>query len=196
MSAHTECGIPGIREVPYGIHMCQFYETRAELAAALVPYFAAGLRNNERCIWVTAEPLDAAGAAADLRRAGLDVDAALGKGSLVIRDHATWYSESQRLKGNQVLDIWLEEERAALGAGYSGLRITGNTSFLTKEDWPVFMEYEELVDKAFAGRRIVTLCSYLLAQLGASEILDVARRHGRTLERPDESWQLAAARFI
>jgi hypothetical protein len=122
--------------------------------------------------------------------------AALAKGSLVIRDHATWYSESQRLKGNQVLDIWLEEERAALGAGYSGLRITGNTSFLTKEDWPVFMEYEELVDKAFAGRRIVTLCSYLLAQLGASEILDVARRHGRTLERPDESWQLAAARFI
>lgn len=46
----TDCGLPGIGEIPYGLHMCHFYETRDQLAAALVPYFAAGLRSGERCI--------------------------------------------------------------------------------------------------------------------------------------------------
>jgi len=38
----TDCGLPGIRNIPYGVHMCHFYRGREELAAVLVPYFAAG----------------------------------------------------------------------------------------------------------------------------------------------------------
>lgn len=186
----TDCGLPGIREIPYGIHMCQFYQTRADLAAALVPYFAAGMRKRERCIWITAEPLDAAGAQADLRKAGLDVDGAMRDGSLVIRDYSTWYAEGARLKGAEVLELWLEEERRALAAGYTGLRITGNTSFLRPEDFPLFMEYEALIDHAFADRRIVTLCSYLLDQLRAVDVLEVAHRHNANLTRSEQDWQL------
>jgi hypothetical protein len=194
-AAHlTDCGLAGVREIPYGIHMCHFYETRADLAAALVPYFAAGLRKNERCIWVTAAPLHATDAAADLRKAGLDVDAALGKGALVIRDHSTWYSGDEKLKGNDVTDAWLEEETRALAAGYSGLRITGNTSFVTPAEWAPFMEYEHHINQAFSGRRIVALCSYRLAQLGAVDLLDVVRRHNCVLDRPDEGWQLLTSR--
>ena len=54
----TDCGLRGIRNIPYGVHMCHFYRDRDELAAVLVPYFAAGLRNRERCIWIAAAPLD------------------------------------------------------------------------------------------------------------------------------------------
>jgi hypothetical protein len=43
---------------------------REDLAAALVPYFVAGLHNHERCVWVTAEPLCAEAAAAELLLAG------------------------------------------------------------------------------------------------------------------------------
>ena len=49
LSSHlTECGLPGITRIPYGVHMCNFYNTRDELITALVPFFAAGLRRNER----------------------------------------------------------------------------------------------------------------------------------------------------
>jgi hypothetical protein len=44
----TNCGLPGVGEVPHGIHMCHFYRGREDLVAALVPFFAAGLRSNER----------------------------------------------------------------------------------------------------------------------------------------------------
>lgn len=186
----TDCGLPGVRDVPYGIHMCNFYRTREELAAALVPFFAAGLRAGERCIWITAEPLVAADAKAGLARAGFDVQSALVRGALAVRDHCEWYAEAGALKGNEVADLWLAEEERALAEGYSGLRITGNVTFLRPEDWALFMEYEGLIHRAFQGRRIVTLCTYWLAQCGATEVLDVMHRHSCTLDRPDHGWQI------
>src|SRR5690348_12256976 len=103
----TDCGLPGIRNIPYGVHMCHFYQGGDELAAVLVPYFAAGLRNGERCIWIAAKPLGPAAAQAALERAGIDVDAALADGSLILRDFSEWYAEGTRLRGAEVVDLWL-----------------------------------------------------------------------------------------
>ena len=190
MSNLTDCGLPGIRDIPYGVHMCHFYERREDLAAALVPFFIAGLRNQERCIWITAEPLRAADARQALRDAGFDADAAIAAGALAILDFSDWYAEKENLKGNQVVELWLAEERRALAEGYRGLRITGNVTFLEPGDWPVFMEYEALVNQAFQGRRIVTLCTYSSRDCGAAEMLDVVHRHNCALDRPDEGWQI------
>ena len=189
-SALTDCGLPGVRQIPYGVHMCHFYRGREELAAALVPYFAAGLEQNERCIWITAPPLSAADAKLELRRAGVDVDAALAKGALIVRDFSDWYTEVEKLKGTQVVDLWLAEEERALAAGYRGLRITGNVTFLKPDDWDEFMAYEALVNETFPRRRIVTLCTYQLGEHGASGVLDVVHRHSCTLDHPDEGWQI------
>ncbi|HJY76260.1 MAG TPA: MEDS domain-containing protein [Burkholderiales bacterium] len=160
------------------------------LAAVLVPYFAAGLRNQERCIWIAAEPLGAAAAKLALERAGVDADAALADGSLILRDFSEWYAEGTRLRGAAVVDLWLAEEARALADGYAGLRITGNVTFLTSETWSLFMEYEHMLTKAFSGRRIVTLCTYPSNGCGASNVLDVVHRHSCTLEHPDEGWQI------
>jgi hypothetical protein len=189
--AHTtDCGLPGV--APYGIHLCHFYETRAELAAALVPYFVAGLRKQERCIWVTAEPLDAAAAAAELRKAGLNVDSLVRSGALVIRDAASFFANVKM--GPEVVNLWMEEERRALAEDYTGLRVTGNTNFVSPGDWSKFMDYEELMNQACPERRIVALCSYLRERCGATEIAETVQRHSCTLDRPDEGWRIIPGR--
>jgi hypothetical protein len=191
--AHTtDCGLPGVATIPYGIHMCHFYETRAELAAALVPYFIAGLRKQERCIWVTAEPLGAAAAAAELGKAGLNVDALERSGKLVIRDYATFFANVKM--GPEVVNLWMEEERRALAAGYAGLRVTGNTNFVPAAHWSKFMDYEELMNQACPERRIVALCSYLRERCGATEIAEAVQRHSCTLDRPDKGWRIIPGR--
>ena len=126
----TECGLPGIRRIPYGLHACHFYPDRAQLIETLVPYFIAGLSAGERCIWVTAAPLPAAEAERELRTAWGGVDEALAKGALRIIDYDRWYKDKAGLKGKDVVGHWLEEEERALAQGYRGLRITGNTSFV------------------------------------------------------------------
>jgi hypothetical protein len=187
----TDCGLTGIKAIPYGLHMCHFYEKREELAATLVPYFVAGLQKNERCIWITAEPLDVRAAEAELAGSGVNVPAMVRRGSLLIRDHSEWYGGGD---ADTIIGRWLYEERRALDDGYVGLRIAGNTSFLKPVDWSAFMDYERRVDETFASQRIVTLCSYLVDRRAATDVLDVARRHSCTLERPDEGWQLLTAR--
>ncbi len=96
-SSLTDCGLPGIREIPYGVHMCHFYREREDLVEALVPYFIAGLRSGERCIWITAPPLSAAQAQLELRKAGFDADAAIAAGALTLRDFSEWYAENEAL---------------------------------------------------------------------------------------------------
>jgi two-component system, sensor histidine kinase PdtaS len=127
----TRCGLPGIEHVPFGMHACHFYRNRNELVAAMVPYFIAGLRENERCLWITAPPLPAHEASQALRdRVGWRR-----------RGHPGGCASHPRLRpvvrefgaveGTRLIQFWLEEEERALAEGYNGLRITGNTSFLT-----------------------------------------------------------------
>ena len=194
MTAHqhlTECGLPGVAAIPYGLHMCHLYRDREELTAALVSYFSAGLRNNERCIWITAEPLLAADARAALERHDPAARQAIETGALVIRDYSEWYVSSNGLQGEKVVDFWLAEEERALAAGYRGLRITGNVTFLTPQTWQPFMDYEEAVNAALSRRRIVSLCSYQLPRSQWTDVLDVLQRHHCALNRADaDSWQI------
>jgi len=43
-------GIDILGDVPWGTHLCQFYHTKEDLIDILVPYFKAGLENNEFCM--------------------------------------------------------------------------------------------------------------------------------------------------
>ncbi len=55
------------------------------------------------------------------------------------------------------------------------------------------MEYEHAVNLRLQTQRIVTLCTYALPLCGATQVLEVMRRHSCTLDRPDEGWQLLTA---
>jgi two-component system, sensor histidine kinase PdtaS len=194
----TDCGLPGIRRIPYGLHACHFYPDRAQLVEALIPYFLAGLRAGERCIWVAAPPLPAAEAARELRarwngNGPGGVDEALARGALRIVDYDHWYKDKTGLKGSDVVGIWLEEEERALAQGYRGLRITGNTSFVQPADWRTFMEYEHEASPGFQGRRIVALCSYAVNGRDPHRIAEVMRAHNCAFEQPDSGWQVTDA---
>ena len=51
-------GINVVGDVPWGTHFCLFYQTKEDLIDILVPYFQAGLENNEFCMWITSAPLE------------------------------------------------------------------------------------------------------------------------------------------
>jgi len=64
-----DTGIDIIGEVPWGTHFSLFYKTSDGLLDILIPYFKAGLHNNEFCMWVTSEPLSRAEAEKAIRKA-------------------------------------------------------------------------------------------------------------------------------
>ena len=189
----TESGLRGIDNLPFGMHACHFYAGREQLVAALVPYFVAGLRNNERCLWIAAPPLPARDAAEALRAAFHGVDDAFTAGAIRILDFDEWYASRSQESECDVVELWLQEEERALAEGYNGLRITGNTSFLSPQDWARFMKYEHAVTARFSGRRIVALCSYALAQCDYRQVSEVMQAHHCAFEGPDAEWRVVSA---
>jgi len=182
----TDAGIPGIGKIPYGVHLCHFYHQRQDLVDSLVPYFQYGLRNGERCLWVTSTPLKSDEARTELAKAMPGFADLEGAGRIRFLEAEAWYGKTAA----GVVARWLEEEQKALSEGFQGIRITGNTSFLEREHWPAFMDYEQEVNRSIGGRRIIALCSYALRQAKATDIFEVTRNHQHTVGRSGAQWEI------
>ncbi len=177
-------GINSIGDVPWGTHFCHFYHTKEDMLNILIPYFRAGLENNEFCMWVTSEPLKVDDAGAALQRAVPDLDECIRRGQIEIIDYSQWYTATGRFDQDRVLAGWVEKETSALKRGYEGLRLTGNTSWLEKSDWKSLSEYEAIVDNVIGLHRMIAICTYSIDRCGAFEIIDVINNHQFALIRP------------
>jgi hypothetical protein len=182
-------GISAIGDVPWGTHFCQFYQDKQDLIDILVPYFKAGLENNEFCIWVTCEPLSSAEAKAALAANFENLETYFANGQLEILD-AGWYASGGEFASDRVLQNWVNRLEAANRRGFSGMRLTGNPSWLEKPEWRGFMEYEASVDALIGQRRIVAICSYPLSKCDALQIMDVISNHAFALVRRAGKWEV------
>jgi len=176
-------------QAPWGTHLCLFYESAEDLTEVLVPYFQAGLENHEFCMWVTSEPLGEQAAKEAMRRSVVDFDEYLRRGQIEIVAHADWYLRDGVFDTQTVLAAWIGKLNEALVRGYDGMRLSGNTAWLEREDWRAFTEYEEAVDKAIGKHRMIAICTYLLERCGASEVMDVVSNHEFALVRRERRWE-------
>ncbi|MGB5933935.1 MAG: MEDS domain-containing protein [Anaerolineae bacterium] len=181
-------GIDIIDYVPWGAHLCLFYQTKKDLIDVMVPYFKAGLESNEFCMWVTSEPVTAEDAGRSLRRVIPNLDEYIESGQIEILDYSQWYTKSGVFEGDKVLEGWVKKEDEALRRGFDGLRLAGNTVWLEKEDWAEFADYEATVDSVIPKHRMIVVCTYSLEKWGASEVLDVVSSHQFALTRREGRW--------
>ncbi|AKB47299.1 sensory transduction histidine kinase [Methanosarcina sp. Kolksee] len=181
-------GIEIIGEVPWGTHFCQFYQTKQDLIDILVPYFKAGLENNEFCMWVTSEPLDVEEAKGALRKSIPEIDVYLEKGQIEIIPYTYWYVKEGIFDSQKVLNGWIEKLNRALANGYDGLRLSGNTFWLEKKDWNNFVDYEEEIDSIIGNYSMIALCTYCLERCSATEIIDVVINHQFALVKKEDKW--------
>ena len=185
-----ESGLKLIGKAPWGTHFCQFYQTKQDLIDILVPYFKAGLKNNEFCMWITSEPLGADEAKKALAKEVKNLDDYIKKGQIEILDYRQWYVKSGGFNAEAVLAGWATKETNALKKGFAGLRLTGNTFWLEKKDWKAFTDYEEAVNNVIGQRRMMAVCTYSLDKCNALEIIDVISNHQFALINRSGKWEI------
>lgn len=183
-----QSGISAVGKVPWGTHFCQFYQTKQDLLDILVPYFKAGLENNEFCMWVTSKPLSSLEAKKALKAKVSNLDKYIKNGQIEILDYKQWYVKNGRFEAGRVLDGWVKKEKSALKNGFEGLRLTGNTFWLEKKDWRSFVDYEKKVDSVIGKYKIVAICTYSLNKCGANELIDVINNHQFALIKRNKKW--------
>src|SRR5882672_11411266 len=134
-------GISVIGDVRWGTHFCYFYETQQDQLDALVPYFKAGLENNEFCLWVISEPLTEEVARSALHQAVPDLDRYLAERSIEIHPYVEWYLTGGAFDLYRVINGWHEKLKHTLARGYTGMRVSGNTAWIQRKDWQEFQQY-------------------------------------------------------
>lgn len=181
MLPYSPSGLTAVPELQWGSHIAHFFRSGEELRDVLVPYFKAGLENNERCLWVTGAPLMAAEARAALREAVPDLDWRETRGQIEIAVGSEWYSAEAQVDGDALIRGLLELEEEALARGYSGLRTNGNCCWVGRHQWSGFQAYEALVQATVSNRRLICMCSYALDELEDGDQAEVMGHHHLTL---------------
>jgi signal transduction histidine kinase len=189
-SEMRETGINVVGEMQWGTHFCHFYETTLDMLDTLLPYFKAGLENNEFCMWVISNLLTQEKSRDVLRQAVPELDLYLAERSMEILTYDEWYLKEGVFELERVMDGWNEKLDQALARGYNGMRVVGCTAWLQKKDWRDFREYETQLNEAIANRRMIVLCGYPLAASGAADILDVAHIHQLAIARRKGDWEI------
>lgn len=187
-----ESGSELLGVVPWGTHLCQFYESRRDLLDILVPYFAAGLKNNEFCMWVTSDPLEAQEAERALSEAVPGLAECGQRGQLEILTCDQWYTRSGRFDANEVLKGWLKKEAWALANGYAGLRAAGNTFWLDDQNRSAWLDYERKVDSVIGEHRMLAVCAYSLKKWALPELIEVLDTHEFGLVGNRGAWRKVA----
>ncbi len=177
MPPWSQSGLPTVPHLAWGSHLVHFFGSGNELREVLVPYFKAGLENNERCLWVTGQAFNAEQARSALRAAVPDFDRRERDKQIEIANGDEWYAGGAKLRPHDLVSGLLQSEQDALGLGFAGLRTNGNCAWVSRDRWGDFLEYEGLVQKAVRGRRMICMCSYCTDQLRDGAHLEVMERH-------------------
>jgi DNA-binding CsgD family transcriptional regulator len=191
-STRRQTGIRVIGDMPWGTHICVFYQTNEDLLDTGAAYFKAGLQSNEFCVWAVSDPITEAEAIEALRRAVPHFDRLHAAGRIELVKGTDWYLDGDRFDLHRITGGWDEKLRRALANGYDGMRVSGNAFWIESNHWKEFCEYEQEIDHSFLGRKVIALCTYSLQASRAVDVLDVTRAHQFTIARRNGEWEFLA----
>lgn len=192
-SEKRKSGIALIGDLQWGSHFCQFFTTKKDLLDVLIPYFRAGLENNERCIWVTSDFLTTGTAVKALQKEVPGLSEYQAKGQIEVFPYTDWYLKGGSFDLKRTLDMWMDKHNESLSKGFAGMRVSGNPYWIdNKKDWNDFAAYEAEINNVIGGTKLLVLCTYSLKKCGVVEIMDVIKNHEFALAMNRGEWQIVS----
>ncbi|ATW24441.1 MEDS domain-containing protein [Candidatus Formimonas warabiya] len=179
-------GLEFIKDIPWGTHICGFYQTKKDLINMAVPYFRKGLENNEYCMWVVSDPLSVVEAEQSLKEAIPNF--LLRNKYIEVLSHTEWYLKYGDFDSDQVMKGWIDKIKLSRSKGYEGIRICGNTTWLDKRYWKAFMDYEAIVEREIGALNMIALCTYQLSNCGIHEVIDIVNNHQFSFIQSEYDW--------
>ena len=178
-------GVNVLGDMPWGSHVCMFYESKEDLLDTVGPYFKAGLESNEFCLWAPSEPVTVEEAHLALSRRIPDFHRHLAAGNMEIVPGREWYLEGDRFSRARIIRGWDEKLRGALAKGYDGMRVSGNAFWLHTKHWQDFCDYERQLNNSLEGKPMTVFLSCVSSEF-RSYRLKLANQLGALKGRPYE----------
>jgi hypothetical protein len=166
----------GDLSVPAGTHVCTFFRGTAARDDIVVPFFAEGIRDNNKCICIL-DPGDHLHLLARIGD-GADVQGSLERGQLVMSTPEATYLRSGTFSTEEMIDFWEATMHAALDSGDFAIgRASGEMPNLSLVGQREFFRYEARLNEFIARYPQVILCLYDLERFNAELLMDALRTH-------------------
>jgi hypothetical protein len=170
-------------------HSAIFYNTLEELITFLTPYFIAGLKNNELCLWIVPKNMDVSDATLALSETMEGLDHAMRKGQMLILDSRTFYLKDNIFIASDLMEKLAEIEKNATQKGFKGICVCGDGTWASSEyHWLNFLLYERETDKVINSHNIRALCAYCLKELQLKMIAEISLAHHSSLVNRTGEW--------
>ncbi|HMK24592.1 MAG TPA: MEDS domain-containing protein, partial [Chitinophagaceae bacterium] len=192
MSELRKSGIDVLGEIPWGSHFCNFYKAKQDLLDILIPYFKAGLENNEFCLCVISEPSDqltVKEATSALRNALPDIDRYLAEGRIEIVSYEEWFLNKGVYDLNGVINRFIEKLNIILAKGFNGMRVNGGSGWLLGKEKELH-KFEKELGKLIANQHMIVLCNFPLHGIRGDDVFDIAQTHQFAIARRKGKWEV------
>jgi hypothetical protein len=168
-------------DMPWGSHICQFYNCKEDLVKMLVPYFKQGLEKHEACVWLVGD-LTIEEARNALAAVVPGLEHYMAKGQMQIRHYTELYTNPNGTvkPAEQLSDQFADMGSAVRAKGFAGLRASGSVSWINNEEsMSRFMDYETKVNCAIQDSRMMAVCTYPARAAALHRSRELIHNHGK-----------------
>ncbi|OPX93957.1 MAG: Blue-light-activated protein [Syntrophorhabdus sp. PtaB.Bin006] len=174
-------GISLIGDLPWGVRICQFYQTEQDLLDILIPYFIAGLENNESCLWIASDSLAAEDARKAMKKAVPHFQKYVRKKQIEIISGSLW-SAGDGDPGR----IVISKLDRAISAGFDGLRLAANAVSETEAGKTFPWDGTDI----FGEHNVIGIFTYPRDEFNAIGLMEVVKKHRYALVRDGGNWEI------
>ena len=175
--------LPALERMRPGDHYCGIFRCDADQRRIVVDFVRLGIERHEKMLYLvhlqTADRLRST-----LLDAGIDVDALVSSGQLIIQAAKEVYLVDGVFQPELMIEMLGKETADAVEAGYAALRVTGEMSWALAGDpgSERLIEYEALLNDFYAtGAKSYSICQYDQRRFDADLLTDVLHTHPSVL---------------
>jgi hypothetical protein len=181
--------------VPWGTHLCSFYDTRSQLHQLVAAYLSRGLQDHEGCLWILPPWHSLTTATVTLQRTIPKVFDYLATVQLELISSAEWYGWPEPMDIARICAEGRDKIRR-LSARFAGLRVVGDLSWVTSpEQRAQVLDYEGVVDEVVQETNVLALCTYPATDSSSPADRQEVLTHHQSVLLPNQvGWSLVDVR--
>lgn len=164
-------------------HLCLIYENHEEQLGAIVPFFKTGLKRNEKCVYIADD-----NTAGDVIGALKQIDEnlfcpAIGNNKFSVLSKNDAYLKGGYFSPEKMIGFLEENINQSLASGYTGLRATGEMTWMFGPEPGVerMMEYEAKLNDFLPIQKACAICQYNKNRFSPEMLLKVFQTHPKVI---------------
>jgi anti-anti-sigma regulatory factor len=175
MALESECVVETQEALRGGNHVC-YVAAQSTISAEFLSAFARrGLAKRQRVMWLVDERADGPLA----RQVAGGDGAAFDAVAMSVQGAEETYLDGGAFDADRMLELYRSAVAASLAAGYTGLRVLADTTWLAERPamFERFVDYERRVNDLFADGRFAAVCHYDPQRLPSAWLEAIAGAH-------------------